>query len=101
MEPRRPLPPVPPAVVLTAAELQQYVGVYRGPQSADDVRIAIVDGKLAERLIDTVQTMTPRGNGQFTGDGSPGDFRHAGCWRRHDAGVPGRRRSRRRSGTTR
>ena len=75
MEPRRPLPPVPPAVTLSVADLQRYVGVYRAPDSLDLVRIDIVDGKLAERLIDTVQTMTPRGNGQFTGDGSPGDFR--------------------------
>jgi hypothetical protein len=74
MEPIRPLPPVPPAVTLSVAELQKYVGSYRAPDSLDLVRITI-DGKLAERLIDTAQTMTPRGNGQFTADGSPGDFR--------------------------
>lgn len=75
----QPLPPVPDTgapVPLTVAELQRYVGMYRMPDSQDIIRFTILDGKLAELLpSDTAQTFTYRGEGEFTGDGSPGDFR--------------------------
>jgi CubicO group peptidase (beta-lactamase class C family) len=70
-----PPPDVPPAMPVSEAELQQYVGTYTSPVEPGPVRIAIANGKLVELLGDTVQTMTYRGNGQFSGDGSIGDFR--------------------------
>jgi CubicO group peptidase (beta-lactamase class C family) len=72
---QKPLPPLPPETPISQAELEKYVGVYRSPGDFSPVRMAMVDGKLAELLIDNHQTMTFRGGGLFTGDGSPGDFR--------------------------
>lgn len=77
VQPRKPLPPRTPAAPLSVAELQRYVGHYASPGSFDHSRFTIIEGKLAERLQDTVQTMTWLGGGVFFGDGSPGDFRVA------------------------
>jgi CubicO group peptidase (beta-lactamase class C family) len=74
-EPRRERASVPPAVPIAATELERYVGSYRSAEAFDLSRIAIVDGKLAELMGDTAQTMTHLGGGEFFGDGSPGDFR--------------------------
>jgi hypothetical protein len=75
MQPPRQLPIVLDEVPVSVAELERYAGYYRSPDAADFARFTIIDGKLAELLRDTTQTMTYRGGGQFTGDGSPGDFR--------------------------
>jgi hypothetical protein len=75
MEPKRIAYVAPPAVPISTDELERFVGIYRSHGSLDVVRIAVLNGKLVERLGDTTQGMTYRGNGEFTGDGSPGDFR--------------------------
>ena len=73
MEPQRPAFEVPPARSLPGEELERYVGYYRDrAPEADIARFDAVDGRLVERLGDTVQTFTYRGGGTFTGDGSPG-----------------------------
>jgi len=72
MEPRKPLPP---EVQAMPSDVHKYVGSYQSPDSFDYARFGVINGKLAEFLVDTHQTMTYRGGGLFTGDGSPGDFR--------------------------
>lgn len=67
----------PPAVRITEADLQRYVGVYHSPGELDHARIAVLDGQLVELFGDTAQTFTYRGDGVFTADGIPGDFRLA------------------------
>lgn len=57
--------------------MQQYVGVYHSPSELDLSHIGAVDGKLVERFGDTAQAFSYRGNGVFTADGIPGDFRLA------------------------
>lgn len=77
LEPRRARPTLPPAVPITTADLQRYVGAYQSPDGLDHTRIAVVDGQLVELLGDTAQTFTYRGDGLFSADGIPGDFRLA------------------------
>jgi hypothetical protein len=50
LQPRRVPPSLPPAVPISTADLQRYVGFYRSPDGLDLTRIAIVDGKLVELL---------------------------------------------------
>lgn len=77
MQQRRPSYRPPPAVPISRAELQRYIGVYHSPGELDLSRIAILDGKLVELFGDTAQTFTYRGDGLFTADGITGDFRIA------------------------
>ena len=64
-----------PVVPLPTGALARYVGYYRNrSDDADIVRFDAVDGTLVERLGDTVQTFTYRGDGKFTGDGSSEAF---------------------------
>lgn len=77
LEPRRARPTLPPAVPIDPADLQRYVGSYQSPDGLDHTRIAVVDGQLVELLGDTAQTFTYRGDGLFSADGIPGDFRLA------------------------
>lgn len=75
MQPLKRITPPGPEVPATADELQRYTGIYRNADGDDVSRLVLHNGKLAELLSDTMQHMTHRGNGEFTGDGSPGDFR--------------------------
>ncbi len=71
--PPPPFPAPPPEVQPGPGELERFAGWYGDLERLD--RFTIVGGKLTELLGDTVQTWTYRGNGLFTGDGSPADFR--------------------------
>jgi hypothetical protein len=65
----------PPAVSITTPELERFVGYYQSRDDLDLSRIVVADGKLVELFGDTLQTFTYRGDGVFTGDDIPGDFR--------------------------
>lgn len=74
MQPRQPpFAAPPPPVEPEPGELERFAGWYGDSEQLE--RFTVVDGKLTERLGDTIQTWTYRGNGLFTGDGSPDDFR--------------------------
>ncbi|MDX2260120.1 MAG: serine hydrolase domain-containing protein [Gemmatimonadales bacterium] len=74
MQPRQPpFAAPPPPVAAEPGELERFAGWYGDLEQLD--QFTVVGGKLTERLGDTVQTWTYRGNGQFTADGSPEDFR--------------------------
>ncbi len=72
MEPAEAAFRAPPVAPLPAEQLARYVGYYRArDDDAEIERFDAVNGQLVERLGDTLQTFTYRGNGKFTGDGSP------------------------------
>jgi len=74
MQPRQPPFAAPPPVVEPApGELERFAGWYGDLEQLD--QFTVVGGKLTERLGDTLQTWTYRGNAHFTPDGSPEDFR--------------------------
>lgn len=74
MQPPQPAFGAPPPVIQPGpGELARFTGSYGDLESM--VRFTIVGGKLTELLGDTLQTFTYRGNGHFTGDGSPEDYR--------------------------